>query len=79
MKVWAEPGVVEAAAFEFSETEVFLAAAEALTCPYEWTRYDVLCLPPSFPYGGMGKLPSLRGFIRSPDVIYIIVNQKTRA
>jgi hypothetical protein len=51
--VWAEPSVVEAAAFEFSETEHFLAAAESLTCPYPWTRYDVLCLPPSFPYGGM--------------------------
>lgn len=55
VKVWAEPGVVDAAAFEFSETETFLAAAEGLTCPYEWTRYDVLCLPPSFPYGGMGE------------------------
>jgi leukotriene-A4 hydrolase len=51
--VWAEPEVVEAAAFEFSETEDFLAAAESITCPYVWTRYDVLCLPPSFPYGGM--------------------------
>jgi leukotriene-A4 hydrolase len=53
VKVWAEPEVVEAAAFEFSETEDFLSAAESITCPYVWTRYDVLCLPPSFPYGGM--------------------------
>jgi leukotriene-A4 hydrolase len=53
VRVWAEPGVVEAAAFEFSQTEDFLAAAEDLTLPYAWTRYDVLCLPPSFPYGGM--------------------------
>jgi leukotriene-A4 hydrolase len=45
--------VVDAAAFDFSETEEFLQAAEALTCPYAWTRYDVLCMPPSFPYGGM--------------------------
>lgn len=51
--MWAEPEVVEAAAFEFSETEEFLTTAESLTCPYVWTRYDVLCLPPSFPYGGM--------------------------
>jgi len=53
VKVWAEPGVVDAAAFEFSETESFLTTAEELTLPYAWTRYDVLCLPPSFPYGGM--------------------------
>jgi leukotriene-A4 hydrolase len=54
VRIWSEPEVVEAAQFEFSETEDFLAAAEAITnCPYQWRRYDVLCLPPSFPYGGM--------------------------
>ena len=41
------------AAYEFSETEQFLAAAEEVCGPYEWGRYDVLCMPPSFPYGGM--------------------------
>ncbi|CAM9503311.1 unnamed protein product [Chrysoparadoxa australica] len=51
--IWAEPSVVEKAAYDFSQTEDFLTAAEELTCPYVWTRYDVLCLPPSFPYGGM--------------------------
>ena len=40
-------------AFEFSQVEDFLEAAEELTMPYQWTRYDILCLPPSFPYGGM--------------------------
>ena len=40
--MWAEPGVVDAAASDFSQTEEFLQAAEALTCPYAWTRYDVL-------------------------------------
>ena len=53
VRIWAEPAVVEQAASDFSETEEFLQAAEALTCPYAWTRYDVLCMPPSFPYGGM--------------------------
>jgi len=52
-KVWSEPSVVEAAAFEFSQTEDFLKIAEDLTFEYQWGRYDVLCLPPSFPYGGM--------------------------
>jgi len=52
-RVWSEPEVVDAAAYEFSETEEFLQTAESLTCPYVWTRYDILLLPPSFPYGGM--------------------------
>jgi len=52
-RVWSEPGIVDAVAFEFSETEEFLKTAEDLTIPYMWGRYDVVCLPPSFPYGGM--------------------------
>ena len=51
-RVWSEPNIVDAAAFEFSQTEEFLGIAEALAIPYQWGRYDVLCLPPSFPYGG---------------------------
>jgi len=54
VRIWSEPSVVEAAAYEFAETEQFLNAAEAITGrPYAWGRYDLLCLPPSFPYGGM--------------------------
>jgi leukotriene-A4 hydrolase len=45
--------VVDSAASEFSQTEEFLLAAEKLAGPYLWGRYDVLCMPPSFPYGGM--------------------------
>jgi leukotriene-A4 hydrolase len=46
--------MVEAAAYEFSQVEDFLSAAEQVTAvPYQWGRYDLLCLPPSFPYGGM--------------------------
>lgn len=52
--VWAEADVVEKAAYEFAETEAFLTAAEDITGqPYVWGNYDVLVLPPSFPYGGM--------------------------
>ena len=51
--VWSEPETVEAGAFEFSETEDFLTAAERVAGPYVWGRYDLLLLPPSFPYGGM--------------------------
>jgi leukotriene-A4 hydrolase len=54
VRIWAEPEVVEAAHAEFIETEDFVQAAEAITgCAYQWNRYDVVCLPPSFPYGGM--------------------------
>jgi aminopeptidase N len=51
--VWSEPSVVDAAAREFSDTENMLRATEALYGPYRWGRYDVLVLPPSFPFGGM--------------------------
>ena len=30
-----------------------IAAAEKLYGPYRWGRYDMLVLPPSFPFGGM--------------------------
>jgi aminopeptidase N len=51
--IWAEPGRLDAAAAEFADTEKMIAATEALYGPYRWGRYDLLILPPSFPYGGM--------------------------
>ena len=51
--VYAEPAVVEGAAWEFADTERMMEAAERLYGPYRWGRYDLLVLPPSFPYGGM--------------------------
>ncbi|XP_057709683.1 leukotriene A-4 hydrolase [Corythoichthys intestinalis] len=51
--VWSEAEYVDRAAFEFSETEAMLKTAEDLAGPYVWGRYDILVLPPSFPYGGM--------------------------
>jgi leukotriene-A4 hydrolase len=51
--VWTEPGVLDRAAYELAELERFVDAAEALYGPYRWGRYDVLVLPPSFPFGGM--------------------------
>jgi aminopeptidase N len=51
--VWAEPSVVEAAAWELADTERMVAAAETLFGPYRFGRYDVIVLPPSFPFGGM--------------------------
>jgi leukotriene-A4 hydrolase len=52
-RVWAEPEVVEAAASEFEGVEQMIAAAEGLFGPYDWERFDLLVMPPSFPYGGM--------------------------
>ncbi len=51
--VWAEPSVVERGTYECADMEAMLRAAEALYGPYRWGRYDVLILPPSFPFGGM--------------------------
>lgn len=51
--VWAEPSRLDAVADEFAELEKMMTAAESLYGPYRWGRYDVLVLPPSFPYGGM--------------------------
>lgn len=51
--VYADPRVVEIAAAEFDEVEAMIDAAEGLYGPYRWGRYDLLVLPPSFPYGGM--------------------------
>jgi leukotriene-A4 hydrolase len=51
--VYAERSMVRGAAYEFEETEKMVAACEKLFGPYRWGRYDMLILPPSFPYGGM--------------------------
>ena len=51
--VWAEPALLAKAAHEFADTEAMIAATEARFGPYRWGRYDLLVLPPSFPFGGM--------------------------
>lgn len=51
--VYAEPSVIRRAAWEFADTPKMMEAAERLYGPYRWGRYDLLVLPPSFPFGGM--------------------------
>ncbi|XP_063303243.1 leukotriene A-4 hydrolase [Pelobates fuscus] len=51
--VWTEKELLEASVYEFAETEKMLKYAEGLAGPYVWEQYDLLVLPPSFPYGGM--------------------------
>lgn len=54
-RVYAEavPEVLDAAATEFAGTEEIVMVGERLFGPYEWERFDLLVLPPSFPLGGM--------------------------
>ncbi len=51
--VYAEPSMLDAAAAEFAATEDMVKAIEQRFGPYAWERYDLLILPPSFPFGGM--------------------------
>ncbi|MDX5346178.1 MAG: aminopeptidase, partial [Hymenobacteraceae bacterium] len=51
--VYAEPATIAEAAYEFAELDKMLVAAEKLYGKYRWDRYDLLVLPPSFPFGGM--------------------------
>lgn len=54
--VWTGPEELTASQWEFErDTEKYIEAAEKIVYPYAWTTYNVLVLPPSFPYGGMGK------------------------
>ena len=51
--VYAEPALLDAAADEFEDTESMLEVTEQTYGAYSWDRYDLLILPPSFPFGGM--------------------------
>ncbi|XP_001607975.4 leukotriene A-4 hydrolase [Nasonia vitripennis] len=52
-KVWTEQELLDKSAYEFEETETMLKTAEEICGPYVWGIYDLLILPPSFPFGGM--------------------------
>lgn len=51
--IYAEASVLDSAVWEFADLEKMIAGAEELYGAYAWERYDVLVLPPSFPFGGM--------------------------
>lgn len=51
--IYAEPSMLKKSVWEFADLEKMIAGAEELYGPYQWDRYDVLVLPPSFPFGGM--------------------------
>ena len=51
--VYAELPLLDKAANEFNNTQAMIDVTEKLFGGYRWGRYDLLILPPSFPYGGM--------------------------
>ncbi len=51
--IYAEPSLVDTAVWEFADLEKMVSSAEELYGTYPWERFDVLVLPPSFPFGGM--------------------------
>lgn len=51
--VYAEHTMIDKAVYEFGEVQDMMTAAESLYGPYQWGKYDILVLPPSFPFGGM--------------------------
>ena len=51
--VYAEPVTLTKAVYELADMGKMTTAAEKIYGPYKWGRYDVLILPPSFPFGGM--------------------------
>lgn len=51
--VYAEASLLDTSAYEFADLEKMVLAAEGLYGPYAWGQYDIIVLPPSFPFGGM--------------------------
>ena len=51
--IYTEPEMLDASTFEFASTQKMLETASEIYGPYQWGRYDLLILPPSFPFGGM--------------------------
>ncbi|MEE9350198.1 MAG: M1 family metallopeptidase [Flavobacteriaceae bacterium] len=51
--VYAEHSLIDKAKYEFEDVEKMMVAAENLYGDYNWEQYDIIVLPPSFPFGGM--------------------------
>ena len=51
--IYAESNILDAAVAEFDDTQAMIDKAEKMYGKYRWGRYDLLILPPSFPFGGM--------------------------
>ena len=53
VKIFSEEENIDKAKLEFDEIEKFIQIAETYTMDYQWGVYNLLILPPSFPFGGM--------------------------
>jgi leukotriene-A4 hydrolase len=51
--VYTEPSMLSKCVYEFADVEKMVETAEGLYGEYQWGRYDIIVLPPSFPFGGM--------------------------
>lgn len=51
--VYSEPSMLKDCAYELADMGNMVNEAEKLYGNYLWDRYDVIVLPPSFPFGGM--------------------------
>ena len=51
--IYTEPSLLDKASYEFADLSKMVHTAEKLYGAYRWGRYDLLVLPPSFPFGGM--------------------------
>ena len=51
--VYAEKSMLNKVHEEFADMESMVSAAEQLYGDYVWEQFDVIVLPPSFPFGGM--------------------------
>ncbi|WP_105201104.1 M1 family metallopeptidase [Pseudoalteromonas sp. T1lg10] len=51
--IFAEPQILDASVAEFNDTQAMIDKTEVMYGEYAWGRYDLLMLPPSFPFGGM--------------------------
>ncbi|MGH1383949.1 M1 family metallopeptidase [Kordia sp.] len=51
--VYAEKSMIDKVHYEFADMEKMVNAAENLYGKYAWDQFDIVVLPPSFPFGGM--------------------------
>lgn len=65
-RIYAMDSVLEEAEQKFGDIEEIVREGERLFGEYPWERFDLLVMPPSFPYGGM---ENPRTVFLSPTVI----------
>lgn len=62
----SEPNNIDAYVKELEDLELYVTKLENYLTPYIWGEYNIVILPPSFPFGGMEN-PLLT--VASPTII----------